>query len=119
MPNPVVHFEIISRDAKRLQRFYSRIFGWKIDAKNPMKYGMVDTKSPKRSLSGGIGAPMGRRRGWLTFYIGVKNIKAVLKRIERAGGRIAMPITEVPGGPTIAQFFDPAGNRIGLVEVGG
>ena len=43
MPNPVVHFEIQSNQAGELQEFYSKLFGWKIDANNPMSYGIVDT----------------------------------------------------------------------------
>jgi uncharacterized protein len=35
MPNPVVHFEIISKDAEKLHSFYSDVFDWKVDADNP------------------------------------------------------------------------------------
>ncbi len=27
-----------------------------------------------------------------------------------------MPVSEVPGGPTMAQFTDPEGNVIGLIK---
>ena len=57
MPNPVVHFEIQSNQAGELQEFYSKLFGWKIDANNPMSYGIVDTES--EGISGGIGPAMG------------------------------------------------------------
>ena len=42
MPNPVVHFEVSSADAEKAQKFYGDLFGWHIDANNPMNYGMVD-----------------------------------------------------------------------------
>ena len=42
MANPVVHFEVTGKDGKKLQDFYSKAFGWKIDASNPMNYGIVD-----------------------------------------------------------------------------
>ena len=45
MPNPVVHFEVIGKDGAKLQRFYADAFGWKIDAGNPMNYGMPDKAS--------------------------------------------------------------------------
>ncbi len=32
MGQPVVHFEITGQDAKKLQAFYSELFGWEIDA---------------------------------------------------------------------------------------
>ena len=43
MANPVVHFEIISREAKKLTSFYGKTFGWKIKNMKPMDYGMIDT----------------------------------------------------------------------------
>ena len=42
MANPVVHFEVLGKDGERLQQFYRDLFGWKIDANNPMKYGYVE-----------------------------------------------------------------------------
>ena len=42
MPNPVVHFEITGRDGEALQRFYRDAFGWKVNADNPMDYGVVE-----------------------------------------------------------------------------
>src|SRR5215210_6639719 len=39
MGQPVVHFEVIGKDAEKLQRYYSELFGWEIDADNPLNYG--------------------------------------------------------------------------------
>ncbi len=52
MANPVVHFEIIGRDGAALNRFYGEVFGWTINADNPMNYGMVDTGG--QGINGGI-----------------------------------------------------------------
>ena len=41
MGQPVVHFEVIGRDGEKLQSYYSDLFGWDIDANNPMGYGIV------------------------------------------------------------------------------
>ena len=56
MGSPVVHFEIVHKDAAKLQPFYSELFDWKIDANNPMNYGIVDTGG--KGINGGIGATM-------------------------------------------------------------
>jgi predicted enzyme related to lactoylglutathione lyase len=53
MGKQVVHFEIIGKDGKRLQDFYSQLFGWKIDANNPMNYGMV--RPDDAGMGGGMG----------------------------------------------------------------
>ena len=41
MTRPVVHFEIRGRDAQRLREFYASLFGWEINADNPMGYGFI------------------------------------------------------------------------------
>ncbi len=114
MGNPVVHFEITAKNVEKLHEFYSRIFGWKIDANNPFKYGMTDTGAGT-GINGGIGEAMGSGSG-LTFYIQVANIDKALEQIVAAGGKIVMAKEKVPNGPTLGQFLDPAGFRIGLIE---
>jgi predicted enzyme related to lactoylglutathione lyase len=37
-----------------------------------------------------------------------------LEQIEANGGKTVQPVMEIPNGPTIALFDDPAGNRMGL-----
>lgn len=118
MPNPVTHFEIIAKDASKLQNFYREIFGWTINADNPMKYGMVDTATPGKGIGGGIADPQPGGPGGITFYIEVADIDKTLAQLTKVGGKLAMPKMAVPNGPTIAQFVDPAGNRIGLVQSG-
>src|SRR5437763_1731665 len=41
MGQPVVHFEVIGKDGEKLRGYYSELFGWEMDANNPMNYGMV------------------------------------------------------------------------------
>lgn len=55
MGHPVVHFEIIGRDATRLQRCYAELFGWRIGepARDMGFYALVDGASS--GLAGGIG----------------------------------------------------------------
>src|SRR2546427_12975418 len=69
MGAPVVHFEIITKNAKGVQSFYKDLFGWNVDADNPMQYGMIDTKAGK-GINGGIGGPPGETHPrHLTIYI--------------------------------------------------
>ena len=53
MGDPVIHFEVVGRDGAKLQQFYGDVFGWKIDASNPMKYGIVDNGG--EGINGGVG----------------------------------------------------------------
>jgi predicted enzyme related to lactoylglutathione lyase len=54
----------------------------------------------------------------LTWYVWVEDIDAALKKIESLGGKTINPPMNVPGGPTLAHFEDPAGNFVGLVTGG-
>ena len=114
MGNPVVHFEIVSTEGDKLRSFYSEAFGWKIDADNPMGYGMVDAES--EGIGGGIANSPGDYPGHLTFYIQADDLEAMLARVEALGGTTVMPPDPVGDGTVIAQFKDPAGNMMGLVK---
>ena len=118
MANPVNHFEVIGTDGPKLQRFYRDVFAWTINADNSMGYGMV---SPSEGgIGGGIGGGGGEGqegRG-VTFYVEVANLEQTLDAVESAGGKTVMAPADVPGGPRLAQFEDPEGNRIGLTQAG-
>ncbi|HVB53269.1 MAG TPA: VOC family protein [Candidatus Acidoferrales bacterium] len=114
MGNPVVHFEVTGRDGKALKSFYQQLFAWEIDSSNPMNYGMVKTGS---GIGGGIGAGDGSEESsWVTFYVEVEDPQATLDQVEQLGGKVQIPVMDVPGGPTMAQFRDPEGHLIGLVK---
>jgi predicted enzyme related to lactoylglutathione lyase len=111
MANPVTWFEIIGKDGSKLQKFYGDLFGWKIDANNPMNYGMVDNGG--QGINGGVGPGEGPR---LTVYVEAADLDATLKKAESMGGKTVMPAMAVPNGPTIAMFSDPEGNIVGIMK---
>ena len=114
MANPVAWFEVTGPDAGALQRFYGSAFGWQIDASNEMNYGMVPAGDG--GIPGGVGPdPTGGAHA--TFYIGVPDVDAALAKVGELGGTIVMPAMDVPDGPRIAFFSDPAGNQVGLMKM--
>ena len=113
MANPVVHFEVGGRDAAALQDFYAKAFSWKIDADNPMKYGIVDNDG--EGIGGGIGDRSDNDAG-VIFYIQVADLQAALDAVASAGGKTVQEVTEIPGMVTLAKFEDPAGNVIGMIK---
>jgi uncharacterized protein len=113
MANPVGWFEVSGPDAAGLQRFYAEAFGWEIDADNEMNYGMV--AAPEGGIGGGVG-PSPDGQAYATFYVAVPDVQEALDKVGKAGGATVTPPMDVPNGPTIAFFTDPAGNRIGLMK---
>ena len=115
MPNPVVHFEIESADAPATRAFFSEVFGWQIDYMPELDYAIADTQSEGVGVNGGIGPSHGEHGSYVTFYIAVDDLQAYLDKAVAAGGKVIMPVTEIPNAVTIAMFSDPAGAVVGLV----
>jgi predicted enzyme related to lactoylglutathione lyase len=111
--NEVSWFEVTGKDGDKLQQFYGGLFGWQIDADNPMRYGMV--QAADGGIGGGIG-PSPDGGGHVTFYVAVDDPQAYLDRAEQLGGKTVVPVTEVPDMVTFARFADPEGNVVGVVK---
>jgi predicted enzyme related to lactoylglutathione lyase len=114
MPNPVVHFEIHSSNAKSLNKYYADLFGWHVNTDNEMGYGMVETYAGK-GIDGGISPQMGDEPNMVLFYVESDDLQASLDKAMELGGKVFMPVTEMPM-VTFAMFADPKGNVIGLVK---
>ena len=113
MGAPVVRFEIMGGKGNQLEDFYKELFAWKIDSNNPMKYGMVDTGT-QGGINGGVGPSQdeGKR---VSVYVQVEDLDVALAKAEKLGGKTILPPSQVPGGPKLAMFADPAGNVTGLL----
>jgi len=112
---PIVHFEILGKDAVRLQKFYAELFSWKVGQAMPDMgmYALVDGESS--GLAGGIGGTMDGNPH-VTVYVQVPDLQATLDQATAMGGKVVMPPTEIPGVVTLAQFADPEGNVVGLIK---
>jgi predicted enzyme related to lactoylglutathione lyase len=114
MAAPVVHFEVVGKDGNKLQDFYTKLFDWKINADNPMNYGLVE--AGEGGIGGGIGGSEPGQPGYVTFYVGVPDVTAALKKAEKLGGKTIMPETDIPNMVTFGLFADPEGNQVGVVK---
>ncbi|MBI3962038.1 MAG: VOC family protein [Deinococcus sp.] len=115
MAHSVMHWEIAAKDAKKLQDFYAKVFGWKISTNNPMNYGMVETGG-KGGINGGIFQTDGNIPSYVTFYITVEDLQAYLDKAESLGGKTVVPPTPIPDVGSFAMFTDPEGHCLGLFK---
>ena len=114
MGDQVTNFEINSGDPAKARRFYTSVFGWKMN-EVPNNYTFVDTDAGGKGNGGGIG-PLRGPKPFVTFYVVVRDLDATLKKASDGGGKVVFPATKVGPTTTIALFSDPDGNVIGLTD---
>ena len=119
MGQPVVHFEIVGKDAEKLWSYYRDLFGWEIDSNNPMNYGIVQRDGNVTPDGIGIGggiAAMPDVPGHVTFYVAVDDVEEALQKAEKLGGTRMMGPESPMEGLTIGLFNDPEGHVVGVVK---
>ena len=107
--SPIVFFDIAGPDLASQSAFYAGGFGGEVAA------GGNVTVPSHAQLSGLLRVdPMEK-----VLYIGVDDVTATLAEVVRLGGQVVAARFEVPGVVVLGLFTDPAGNRMGLVEMDG
>jgi uncharacterized protein len=109
MPNPVMQWQILTKQPKRLEEFYSKLFGWKVSNDNPLGYKRVDTDC-EEGIQGGFW-PIGEKEGhsMVQLFIRVADVRAHAKQAEQLGARIVIPPQTLPDGDEMAVAVDPDG----------
>jgi predicted enzyme related to lactoylglutathione lyase len=100
--------------------YYSELFGWQIDADNPMNYGTVQREGNTTPEGAGIGGGVGQvpegYSGHVTFYVEVPDVEAALAKAESLGGSRMMGPDKVTEEVEIGLFNDPEGHMVGVVK---
>lgn len=113
MGNPVLQFQIISKEPEKTASFYSELFGWRIDANNPMGYRRIDTGSGE-GIQGGIWPAPAQSPSSAQLFVGVEDVKSSVARAEQLGARLLIPPTVLPEGDEMAVMHDPQGLSFAL-----
>ena len=124
--NPtIVHFEIPADDVERARKFYSTLFGWKIEKAevkvdaDTMDYWMISTSgdtNEKSSLGGGLMKRKDPQQPNLN-YIEVSSIDEYSNKVKNLGGKVVMPKTKVEGYGSFAVCTDTENNSFALWEI--
>jgi len=120
----IVHFEIPANDVEKIKKFYSELFGWKIE-KMPggMDYwGILTVPVDEKGMPvrPGVNGGMMKRQNpdhKPVNYISVESVDEYSKKVMQLGGQITVPKMEIPGMGWWALAVDPEGNQIGLFQV--
>jgi uncharacterized protein len=126
----VVHFDIPSDNLERTKKFYTELFGWKMDkmpGTDQREYWMFSTTTNDRgdSSSGGGGEQQTVSGGMMErqmpqepimIYIGVDSVTEYSNKVERLGGKVIKQKTEVPGYGWFTICTDSENNGFALWE---
>jgi predicted enzyme related to lactoylglutathione lyase len=122
--NAISWFEIPTSDLNRAQAFYESVFQIKMTGfdlvqiqmrlfplESPMGIGGALVHNPKFYKSSPTDGP-------LLYLNGNPDVQIFLDRIEKAGGKILVPKTQIsPDFGYMAMFTDTEGNRVALHSI--
>jgi predicted enzyme related to lactoylglutathione lyase len=116
----VIHFEIHCGDLDRAERFYSDVFGWRID-RWQADYRLITTGPDDQP---GINGALTPRRGEIDGQAVIAYVNTVQvddlaetdRRIVAGGGEQVVEPARVPGVGTVTYFKDTEGNILGALE---
>jgi uncharacterized protein len=115
-----VWYELTTTDAEAAKAFYADVVGWGLrDASMPGAAYTLFTAG-EVPVAGLIGLPaeaqkMGAQPRW-TGYVGVDDVDAATDRLERLGGTVYVPPTDVPDVSRFSVVADPQAATLALVK---
>lgn len=113
--HPFVHLEFSSTDQAAMKAFYGSVFGWEFQDWPEMNY--VTFSTGEGNLGGGFNPVTDENPvGTVINYIHCDDVIASIASLEKAGGKLLMPVMEVAGVGQIAIFGDPSDNALGLIQ---
>lgn len=107
--NPIVYFEIGSKDMKKAGEFYGELFDWNISP-GPAAH----TIEAGEGLSGHITELAKEWGQYITVYVQVDDLDAYLTKVVDLGGKVLVNPVHIPGQGSFAWFASPEGNIMGL-----
>jgi predicted enzyme related to lactoylglutathione lyase len=113
----IVWFEIPADNVGRARKFYSALFGWKINQFPGMAdYWHIDTGGSDDAPDGGM---MTRKEPQqpITNYILVDSVAKHMAKVKKLGGKVCMPKSAVPEMGYFAVCQDTEGNTFALWEM--
>lgn len=108
----IVHVEIPAADVEAAGKFYQELLGWKLQHDPELNYTQWEAGD---GTGGGFPAVSDESpAGHVLVYIHSDDIEADLKNVEKLGGKVIHPKTEIPQIGWFGLFQDPTGNVLGL-----
>jgi len=125
--NPVVHFEMPYKDAKRVAEFYKKAFDWQMNETGPEMGGYITAWTAETDENRMVKTPGTINGGFYdinasqatpipSVVISVQDLKKAIDDIKAAGGEMLGEPEEIPGVGLWVSFKDSEGNRVSVLE---
>ena len=112
----IVWFEIPADNPERAKKFYSALFGWKIEKFPGMTdYWHIDTGGSDDTPDGGLMARQHPEQP-ITNYINVASVTKFMAKVKKLGGKVCVPKSAVPEMGYFAVCTDTENNTFALWE---
>jgi predicted enzyme related to lactoylglutathione lyase len=117
----IVHFEVPADDVERSRKFYSDLFGWKMEKwpgmESGMDYWIINTTDNEggKAVGGGMMKRQNPQQG-ITNFIDVTSLDEYSAKVQSLGGKIVAPKQAVPTMGYFAVCLDTENNTFGIWE---
>src|ERR1700687_3680799 len=101
MANPVMQFQILSKAPDATAKFYSTLFGWTVNADNPLGYREIRTGAAD-GIQGGIWPAPPQTATFVQLFMAVDDVRTCVQRAEEMGAKLIIPPTSLPNGGELA-----------------
>ena len=124
--NPVVHFEMPYENRDRLVGFYSKVFGWQMNALGPEMGSYVTASTAETDANRMVKTPGTINGGFYpkkpdgpqhpSVVVAVDDIKVAMKNVTAGGGKVLSEPIEIPGIGLYVPFTDSEGNLVSMLQ---
>src|SRR5215212_2072716 len=106
MPNPVVHWQIISPEPDKVCGFYQKLFAWKTTTANALGY--RELKTAAGGIDGGVWPAPPDKPGFVQLHVEVASIDDTVGKAQKLGAQVIVPKSVLPDGDAMAVLLDPS-----------
>ena len=105
---PINYVEFKAHDLDAIKTFYKSVFGWTFTDFGPTYTAFADS-----GIDGGFELTEDPIVNGALVVLYHENLEKIQLEVEKAGGKIVVPIFSFPGGRRF-QFLDPSGNELAI-----
>ncbi|OGK58976.1 glyoxalase [Candidatus Roizmanbacteria bacterium RIFCSPLOWO2_02_FULL_40_13] len=125
--NPVVHFEMPSKDKKRTAEFYAKVFGWTMNQLGAEMGDYLLAGTTETDENNMVKTPGNINGGFFDYkdedgfrqphlVIAVDNLEESMKKVEEGGGKLIGKPMDIPGIGKYISFKDTEDNNVGMLQ---